>query len=89
MKNEYRKKVDFFGKQLTVRKSLRGWSITIVPDQIRIDNFYLPTHLHLNHEGIHIPVKFKEIDEVGLILELHIIRNNGKINVKELKEELI
>ncbi|GAA5819388.1 MAG: conserved hypothetical protein [Methanobrevibacter sp. CfCl-M3] len=89
MKKEFRKKIDFLGKQLTVRKSLRGWSITIVPDQIRIDNFYIPTHLHLKPEGIHIPVKFKEIDEVGLILELHIIRNNGKINVNELKEELI
>ena len=42
-----------------------------MPDSIRIDNFYLPTHLHVEVYGIHIPVKYKEMDEVGLILSAY------------------
>jgi len=60
-----------------------------MPDSIRIDNFYLPSHLHVKIHGIHIPVKYKEMDEVELILKYHIARNEGEINLKELKEELI
>lgn len=60
-----------------------------MPDNIRIDNFYFPTHLHVKVYGIHIPIKYKEMEEVELILKCHIIGNSGKINLKELKKELI
>ena len=59
-----------------------------MPDSIRIDNFYLPTHSHVKVHGIHIPIKYKDMDEVELIIKCHIIKNNGKINLKGLKEEL-
>jgi len=76
------------GKKLVIRESTRGWAITIIPDNIRIDNFYKPTHMHLKPKGIHMPSKYKEMEEVGLILILHIIRNR-KIDINELKEEIM
>lgn len=89
MKERNRMKSNFHEKIIYYDKSKRGWAIVVMPDSIRIDNFYLPTHLHVKIYGIHIPIKYKEMDEVGLILKRHIARNNGKINLKELKKELI
>jgi len=89
MKRRFERKTKFHEKTIYYDSSKRGWAIVIMPDSIRIDNFYYPAHLHVKVYGIHIPVKYKEMDEVGLILKCHIARNNGKINLKELKKELI
>jgi len=89
MKRRDSLKTDFYGKIIYYENSKRGWAIVIMPDSIRIDNFYLPSHLHVKIYGIHIPVKYKEMDEVELIIKYHIARNEGKINLKELKEELV
>ena len=43
---------------------------------------------YLKLKGIHIPIKYKSLEEVGLIIELHLIRNKG-INKKELQKELL
>ena len=89
MKRRNRTKEKFYEKTIYYDASKRGWAIVIMPDSIRIDNFHLPTHFHVEVYGIHIPVKYKEMDEVGLILRYHIAKNDGKINLKELKKELI
>jgi hypothetical protein len=90
MKRRDRRKTVFHDKTIYYDISKRGWAIVVMPDSIRIDNFYLPSHLHVKIYGIHIPIKYyKEMDEVGLILKCHIARNNGKINLEELKKELV
>jgi len=86
-----REKRDFFkkyGKHFYIRVSKRGWAISIRPDNIRIDNYKIKPHLHLKLKGIHIPIKYKSLEEVGLIIETHLIRNKG-INKKELQDELL
>lgn len=59
-----------------------------MPDEIRIDNYNKEPHIHFELDGIHIPIKYKELEEVGLIIELHLIKNSG-FNKKKLKEELL
>ena len=88
MKKVSKTNLKIHSKKIIIRESKRGWAITIIPDNIRIDNFYKDTHMHLKPEGIHIPSKYKGMEEVGLVLVLHIIRNK-KINLNELKEEII
>ena len=75
-------------KELIFRNSPRGWAIIILPDRIIIDTYYKPAHIHTKNKGIHIPVKYKDYEEVGLIVELHIERNKG-VNLDELMEELL
>ena len=89
MKRRDKRKTKFHDKIMYYDISQRGWAIVVMPNSIRIDDFYLPTHLHVEVYGIHIPVKYKDMDEVELILKCHIAKNNGKINLNELKKELI
>ncbi|MCL2157618.1 MAG: hypothetical protein FWH54_06315 [Methanobrevibacter sp.] len=69
-------------------KSPRGWAIVIMPDKIRIDTYDKKTHIHFGLKGIHIPIKFDDLETVGLIIELHLDKHK-KINKKKLKEILI
>nr|WP_302579110.1 hypothetical protein [Methanobrevibacter arboriphilus] len=88
MKNETRKKIEKYGKHIYIRESQRGWVIAIRPDNIFIDNHDKDAHLHIKLKGIHIPIKYKNLEEVGLIVELHLIKNKG-INKEKLKGELL
>ncbi|MDR0900046.1 MAG: hypothetical protein LBM26_00130 [Methanobrevibacter sp.] len=81
-------KLKKYGKIIYTGKSIRGWKIIIMPDEIRIDDYYKPSHVHVQNKGIHIPIKYKDYEETGLILELHLKKNKG-INLKELIEELL
>ena len=76
------------GKNIYYHKSPRGWAIVIMPDKIRIDTYDKNAHIHFGLKGIHIPIKFRELETVGLIIELHLNRYE-KINKKKLKEVLI
>ena len=76
------------GKKIIFRDTLRGWTIVIMPDEIRIDTYNKPAHIHTKNKGIHIPIKYKDYGEVGLIVELHIERNKC-VKLEELMGELL
>lgn len=76
------------GKTLIFRNTPRGWAIIIMPDKIIIDTYYKEAHIHTKNRGIHIPVKYKDYEEVGLIIELHIEKNKG-LKLDQLMEELL
>jgi len=88
MKNETRAQFAKYGKYVHIRESERGWAIAIRPDNIFIDNYDKEPHLHVKLKGVHIPIKYKDLEEVGLIIELHLIKNKG-FNKNELQEELL
>ncbi|MDR0912695.1 MAG: hypothetical protein LBM96_08885 [Methanobrevibacter sp.] len=77
-----------YGKDIYINNSSRGWAIVIMPEEIRIDNYHKEPHIHIKSNRPHLPIKFSKIDEVGLIVELHLEKYNG-ININELKNELI
>ena len=57
-------------------------------DNLRIDNYRIDPHIHFNTYGKHYPIKFNEIETIGLILDLHIEKNKG-INKEKLIKDLI
>lgn len=88
MKNVEKQKFQKHRKDVKIHKSQRGWAITIMPEGIRIDNYHKPPHLHIKLKGIHIPIKYNDFETIGLIIELHIEKNQG-INLKKLIERLV
>jgi len=88
MKQRTENLLERYGKTIYINRTKKGWAIVIMPDEIRIDNYYKPTHLHLEQQGIHIPTKYTNLDTVGLIVECHLNKNKG-INKEKLMEELI
>jgi hypothetical protein len=84
------KKHQFYIHEKDVRhhESERGWLIIIFPDNIKIDNYNRPAHIHIKPKGLHLPIKFKEKEEVGLIVEIH-IKKNKDIIIDKLLEELL
>jgi len=88
MKQRTENLLERYGKTIYISKTKKGWAIVIMPDEIRIDNYYKPTHLHPEQQGIHIPTKYTDLETVGLIVECHLNKNKG-INRKKLMEELI
>jgi len=86
MKKESRVQFKILDKNIQIRKSQRGWAMTILPEGVRIDNFHGFMHIHLELGG----KKHPTIDDKVKIRELvkkHIEKNN-KIIKKELREEL-
>lgn len=69
------------------KNSLRGWAVTIMPINIRIDNFHNFPHIHYSLKGKHIPIKINDMIMVIEIVKKHILEN-GKIQKEKLKEEL-
>jgi len=69
------------------KTSLRGWAVTIVPINVRIDNFHNFPHIHYSLKGEHIPIKVNDMNIVVEIVKKHILKN-GKIYKEKLKEEL-
>lgn len=61
---------------------------SLMPDEIRIDNYHKEPHIHFKLKGMHIPVKYKDLEDVALIVELHLDRIRG-IDKKTLVEELL
>ena len=76
------------GKKIIFHNTPRGWAIVIMPDRIIIDTYNKPAHIHTKNRGIHIPVKYKNYEEIGLVVELHLEKNKG-INLNKLMEELL
>ena len=72
MKKVEKQKFQKHRKNVKTHKSQRGWAITIIPDGIRVDNYYKPPHLHVIPKRIHIPIKYNDFEAVGLIIETHI-----------------
>ena len=74
-------------KDIHIRKSQRGWAITIFPDGIRIDNFHGFMHIHLEIGGKKYPIQ-EDKKEIKEIVVNH-INKNKRIIKKELREELL
>ena len=88
MNRENRINLKKYRGRIYIRESQRRWNISIRPDNVRIDNYEMEAHFHPKLKRMHIPIKYENMEEVGLIIELHLERNNG-INKEELKEELL
>lgn len=69
------------------RKSKRGWSVVIMPDNIRIDNFHGFPHIHIKKKAGHEKIGIDDPDMVYQIVMDHLEREKG-LNIKKLKEEL-
>ena len=69
------------------KQSKRGWSIVVMPDGIRLDNFHGYPHIHWNNGEIEEIIH----DDYEIVLE--IIRasiSRGKdINLTDLRKELV
>ena|GEM_PF-1481015 len=70
------------------RESIRGWSITITPIGIRIDDFHGYPHIHFSLKGKKHKINVEKFEEAIYIVFLHISKNK-KINLKKLFEELL
>ena len=74
--------------QLIERESPRGWSIVIMPHEIRIDNFHGPPHIHPPRgRGDPEPVAERPLDEVRDIVRRH-VEARRTVVYDELREEL-
>ncbi|MBI5460461.1 hypothetical protein [Methanobacterium sp.] len=69
------------------RKSKRGWSIVIMLDNIRIDNFHGFPHIHIQKKAGYEEIGIDDPDLVYFIVMDHLERENG-LNIEKLKEEL-
>ncbi|MGL6298512.1 MAG: hypothetical protein ACRC1M_05025 [Methanobacteriaceae archaeon] len=70
------------------KNSKRGWAITIMPINFRIDNFHGFPHIHFSLKGEHNPIRVNNFNE-ALIIVINHISNNDEINKKKLMEELL
>lgn len=68
--------------------SKRGWTIVIMPDNIRLDNFHGFPHIHMEGVENHLPITYNDFKTVDNLIMDHIDRNTG-INKKELLMELL
>jgi len=69
------------------KASLRGWAVTIMPINLRIDNFHNFPHIHYSLKGEHVPIKVNDMNIVIEIVKKDILEN-GKIYKEKLKGEL-
>lgn len=88
MKEKTQNQFQLHGKDIYYHETPRGWAIVIMPDRIRIDTYHKEPHIHFGLKGIHLPIQFKELEIVGLIIILH-LNKYKKIDKKRLKERLI
>ncbi len=74
--------------QLLERRSPRGWSIVIMPQEIRIDNFHGPLHLHPPRErGPPEPIAERSMDAVRDLIRRH-AEGRRAVVYEDLLEEL-
>jgi hypothetical protein len=88
MKQRTQEKFQKHGKDIYYHETPRGWAIVIMPDKIRIDTYNKNAHIHFGLKGIHLPIKYNELETVGFIIIMH-LKKYKKINKKKLKEILI
>jgi hypothetical protein len=88
MKNRDTNIIEIFDKKMYISNSKRGWAVVVMPDEIRIDNYHGHCHIHMELNGIHIPIKYRELEEIKFLIRCHISKNQG-INKELLQIELI
>lgn len=59
-----------------------------MPDNVRIDNSHGFSHMHMEIQGKHEPIKFDSFETVINVVIDHIGRNKG-LNKKKLRLELL
>lgn len=65
----------------------RGWSMVIMPESIKIDNFHGYCHIHIHEKKNYHTIKNDNFANIYQLVLTHLDRNKG-INVEELEEEL-
>jgi hypothetical protein len=88
MKDHNSGQLQLHDKTIYHRKSKRGWTIVIMPDNVRIDNFHGFSHMHMEIQGKHEPIKYDSFETVINVVIDHIGRNKG-LNKKKLRLELL
>jgi len=74
--------------QLIERRSLRGWSLMILPQEIRIDNFHGPLHIHPPRDrGDPAPIRERSMGAIREIIRRH-AEARGTVVFEDLPEEL-
>ncbi|PKL66258.1 MAG: hypothetical protein CVV28_11710 [Methanobacteriales archaeon HGW-Methanobacteriales-1] len=77
----------YLDNQIYWTKGERGWSMVIMPESIRIDNFHGYCHIHLHEKKNYHTIKDDTFDNIYNLLVEHLERNKG-IDVSELEKEL-
>ena len=57
-----------YGKRVYINISRRGWA-KFNAFETRIDNYHKEPHIHFKLKGMHIPIKYKDLEDVALIVE--------------------
>lgn len=69
------------------KRSKRGWSIVIMPDGIRLDNFHGYPHVHWNNDDVE-EIIYDDYEMVLEIIRGYIARGKD-INLTDLRKELV
>ena len=74
--------------QLIERRSPRGWSLVIMPQEIRIDIFHGSLHIHPPQgRGEPRPIVERSLESVRDVVRRH-VEARGAVRFEELVEEL-
>lgn len=74
--------------RLEERTSPRGWSIEIMPQEIRVDNYHGRLHIHPpRDDSVREPIRARSTEQVREIIRQHAERNKTVV-YKKLVEEL-
>jgi hypothetical protein len=87
MKDHNSTKYNVHDRTIYRKRSKRGWSIVIMPDGIRLDNFHGYPRIHWNKDDVDEII----YDNYEIVLEIirgHIARGKD-INLTDLKKELV
>ena len=85
MKEQNQNVFQLHNKKIYVKRSFKGWSIVIMPENILLDNFHHGyAHIHPDRKEL----KTKDL-ETTLIKILEHISNNEGVDYDKLRKELI
>lgn len=74
-------------RTVDMKKGARGWTIVVMPDNIRIDSFHGFAHMHIHRKHPHLTIDVQDAETVYKIVTNHLERN-GKVETEKLVEEL-
>jgi hypothetical protein len=87
MKDQNSTKYKVHDRTIYRKYSQRGWSIVIMPDGIRLDNFHGYPHIHWNKDHVE-EIIYDDYETVLNIIRGHFTRGKD-INLSNLRKELV
>lgn len=77
------------GTRIIWRRSPKGWAV-VIPDQVLIDSYHHPPHLHKRFpkKEPRVEIEVSDLETVLEIVRDHLRRSGGEVDVDQLCEEL-